>query len=183
MKLFKQKLWLEQNVRYADGVANRAALGNTNLLDAVEVAKLRTDLVNNSAEMIGAGYVAIAHPNPLYDLRTETWTGNWLEVNKYVTPEKIFRGEVGMLSGIRFVESAFVKTFASTVTVYPTLVIGDGAYGVSEIGGVKTFTALPKSAENDPLAQRGYAGVKIDFAAKRLQEDAMTRLETGTAFA
>ena len=171
------------NVRYAGGAASRALLTVSNVLNAVEVAKIRTDLVTNSADPIGAGFVAISHPNPLFDLRTETGTGNWLEVNKYVTPEKIFRGEVGMLSGIRFVESAHVKTFASTVTVYPTLVMGEGAYGVTEIGGTKTYTSLPKSSENDPLAQRGYTGAKLDFAAKRLQEDAMIRFESGTSFA
>lgn len=170
------------NVRYADWAANRAALANTNLLDASDVAKIRTDLVNNSADTIDWGYVALTHPNPLYDLRTETGTGNWLEVNKYVTPEKIFRWEVWMLSGIRFIESNHVQTFASTVTVYPTLVLGEGAYWVTELHKTKTFTSLPKSSENDPLAQRGYTWVKADFVAKRLQEDAMIRFESWTAF-
>jgi len=170
------------NVRYADWALNRAALTTSNVLDAVEVAKLRTDLVNNSAEPIWAGYVAISHPNPLYDLRTETGTGNWLEVNKYVTPEKIFRWEVWMLSNIRFVESPHVKTFASGTTVYPVLALWEGAYGVTELHGVKTYTSLPKSSENDPLAQRGYTGAKADFVAKRLQEDAMVRLEVWTSF-
>lgn len=127
-------------------------------------------------------YVAIAHPNVIYDLRAETGVGSWLDSNKYVTPEKIFKWEVGALNGVRFVESSNVKTFASTVTVYPTLFLGRGAYGISECQTLQTYITPRTASDSDPLAQRQKIGSKIAFSAKRLQEDAMVRVESATSF-
>ena len=123
--------------------------------------------------------VAIAHPNTIYDLRAETGTGNWLEVNKYVVPEKIFMGEIGALNKVRVVMSANVQTFSSTTTVYPTLVMGRGGYGVSESHTLQTYITPRVASDSDPLAQRQKIGAKLAFSAKRLQEDSLVRIESG----
>src|SRR5690606_25535569 len=100
---------------------------------------LTADLLNRASALLdsknamrfeGGGYVATIHPYQMYDLRKETGTGNWLEVNKYVTPDKIFKGEIGMLSNCRVIVCPNIQTFSSSVTVYPALVFGRGAYGV-----------------------------------------------------
>lgn len=172
------------NVRYADGVANRAGIGASNVFEADEINKAQTQLKNQNAPAFeGNMYVAIAHPNVIFDLRADTAAGSWLEANKYVTNDKIFKGEVGSLNGVRFVESTNVKTFASTVTVYPTLFLGRGAYGISECQTLQTYITPKVASDSDPLAQRQKIGAKIAFSAKRLQEDAMVRVESATSFA
>jgi N4-gp56 family major capsid protein len=123
--------------------------------------------------------MAYAHPYQIYDLRSETGTGNWLEVNKYVTPEKIFRGEIGMLSNIRIVMAPFIQKFSSTVDVYPCLVLGRGAYGVGNFQILQTYITPAVASDSDPLAQRCKVGAKIAFGTKRLQGNAMLRIETG----
>ena len=171
------------NVRYADGVANRAALGASNTFAADEINKAQTQLKNQNAPTFDNMFVAIAHPNVIYDLRAETASGSWLDSSKYVTPDKIFKGEIGSLNGVRFVESSNVKTFTSTVTVYPTLFLGRGAYGISECQSLTTYITPRASSDSDPLAQRQKIGAKIAFSAKRLQENAMVRVESATSFA
>jgi len=55
--------------------------------------------------------------------------------------------------------------------------MGAGAYGVAEWSSLESIYQ-PLGSGNDPLKQRATVGAKVDFAAKRLQEDAMVRLET-----
>lgn len=157
----------------------RTALAATDVLTAAMLNKANTLLETRYAPKIDGYYVGYAHPYQIYDLRSETGTGNWLEVNKYVTPDKIFRGEIGMLSNIRIVMAPFIQKFTSTVDVYPCLVLGKGAYGVGTFQSLQTYITPAVASDSDPLAQRRKVGAKVAFVAKRLQEASMIRLETG----
>ncbi|MBR5768531.1 MAG: N4-gp56 family major capsid protein [Clostridia bacterium] len=69
--------------------------------------------------------------------------------------------------------------------VYSTLIIGDNAYGVTEIegGGLKHITKqLGSAGSGDPLNQRATVGWKATKAAKRLVEEYMVRVETTSTF-
>jgi N4-gp56 family major capsid protein len=166
------------NVLYGGSATARTGLGASDKITAALFNKARAYLDGKNANKMDGGFVAFIHPFVAYDLRAETGTGNWLEVNKYVTNEKILKGEIGMLNGIRVVIAPNVKTFASTVTVYPTLVVGDGAYGVADFQAMRTYIVPATPSDSDPLAQRTKVGAKVTFAAKRLQEDCMVRIET-----
>lgn len=79
--------------------------------------------------------------------------------------EKIFPGEAGR-------EGA---------AVYATMVLGAGAYGVSEItGGGLQHIVKQLGAGADPLNQRSSIGWKATKVAKRLVEENMIRIETGS---
>jgi N4-gp56 family major capsid protein len=84
---------------------------------------------------------------------------------------------------VRIVTSSNVGTFTSTVTVYPTLVLGRGAYGVPSLNSLQTFITPRTASDSDPLAQRVKVGAKVAFVAKILQEQAMCRIESATSFA
>lgn len=167
------------NVIYGGGKSARTALAATDVLTAVLLNKANTLMEARYAPKIDGYYVAYAHPYQIYDLRTESGVGNWLEVNKYATPDKIFRGEIGMLSNVRIVMAPFIQKFSSTVDVYPCLVLGKGAYGVGTFQSLQTYITPAVSSDSDPLAQRRKVGAKVAFGTKRLQEDAMLRIETG----
>lgn len=167
------------NVYYGGAAGNRAALAATDVLTTTMLNKASAKLENGDAPKIDGYFVAVIHPFQLYDLRASTSAGGWLDVNKYVTPEKVFKGEIGALFGVRVVVSSHVQTFASTVTVYPALVFGKGAYGVGSFQTMKVYVTPAVASDSDPLAQRRKVGAKVGFAAKRLQETAMVRLETG----
>jgi len=169
------------NVIYADPANNsaRTDLAATDVLTAQLLNRSNAFLMNKNAPTFDGSYVAVAHPYQIFDLRSETGTGNWLDVNKYVTADKIFKGEIGMLNGVRVVQSQNVQTFSSTVTVYPCLVLGSGAYGVTEWQSLKVYTTPMVASDSDPLAQRMKVGAKMAFATTILQQNAMVRVETG----
>ena len=167
------------NVLYGGTKTARTALAATDVLTASLLNRASAKLESFYAPKIDGFYVCYIHSFQLYDLRNEAGVGNWLEVNKYVTPEKIFKGEIGMLNGIRVILAPFIQTFASTVTVYPALVVGAGAYGVAEFQTLRTYVTPAVSSDSDPLAQRRKVGAKLAFGTKILQQQAMIRLETG----
>jgi N4-gp56 family major capsid protein len=167
------------HVIYGGTAASRTALANTDILTAGKLTIASALLDARFAKKIGGYFVAYAHPYAIYDLRTETGTGNWLEVSKYAAPEKIFKGEIGMIAGIRMVMAPFIKPFSSTVTVYPTLVVGADAYGVSNFQALKSYVTPATPSDSDPLAQRRKVGSKVAFATTILEQDNMIRIETG----
>lgn len=167
------------NVAYGGTAANRAALAATDVLTSTLLNRANAKLQSLSAPMIDGFYVAIIHPFQLYDLRRDTSAGSWLDVHKYTTPDRLYKGEIGALFGTRIVVSPNVDTFASSVTVYPALVLGKEAYGVGSFQTLQVMYTPATASDSDPLAQRRKVGAKIAFGTSILQQDAMMRLETG----
>ena len=166
------------NVLYSDVSSNsaRTDIAVTDLMTGTLLAKAHTKLASVDAPTIDGYYVGVAHPFVLGDLKIQS-SGAYIEFNKYATPDKLFKGEIGALYGVRLVSSSNVQTFTSTTTVYPTLVMGAGAYGVTEWSSLESIYK-PLGSGADALNQVASVGAKIDFSAKRLQENAMVRLET-----
>ena len=180
------------NVQYAEGqVESRNALvggkadGNHYLtVDAIRKA-VRT-LKRMNAETINGSYVGIIHPDTAYDLMSDP---KWINVKTYSDPEGIYQGEIGKIENVRFVESSEAKIFekagAENVDVYATLIIGDNAYGTTDIagGGLQHIVKqLGSAGTADPLNQRATAGWKATKAAVRLVEPYMVRIETASSF-
>lgn len=73
------------------------------------VYKAAAQLKSMNANTIDGSYVAIIHPYTAYDLmRSE----EWIDVNKYATPENIFKGELGKIGQVRFIETTEAKVIA-----------------------------------------------------------------------
>lgn len=165
------------NVQYAGSGNNaRADLASTDYLTGANLRNAHTKLASRDAPTIGGYYLGVAHPFVIGDLQGES-NGAWIEFSKYTTPDKLFKGEIGALYGVRLTSCSNVQTFTSTTTVYPTLVMGAGAYGVTEWSSLETIYK-PLGSGADPLNQVASVGAKVDFSAKRLQEDAMVRIES-----
>lgn len=167
------------HVIYGGTAAARTALANGDVLTAALLNKASTLLDSRFAKKIGGFYIGYAHPYAIWDLRNESGSGNWLEVHKYAAPENIFKGEIGMLSGIRVVMAPFIQAFTSTTTVYPTLVVGADAYGVATFQSLKSYVTPAAPSDSDPLAQRRKVGAKVAFSSIILEQDNMVRIETG----
>lgn len=171
------------NVVYSWNATSRATIDAACTLKGKDLIKAFTTLDAKNAPKIDGYYVAIVHPHVIFDLKQETSVTWFIETNKYVMPEKMIKWEIWALNGIRLVTSSNVKTFASTVTVYPTLVIGKWAYWVPTLNTLQTFITPRAASDSDPLAQRVKVWAKVAFVAKRLQENAMLRIESATSFA
>ena len=169
------------NVIYSDVSVNaaRTDIATTDLITSSVIRKAVVKLRSLDAPTVDWTYfLAVLHPFVEWDLRAET---NWayVEFSKYTTPDKLFKWEIWALHWCRFVISSNVQTFDSTTTVYPTLVMWKKAYWVADWSSMEMiYKSLWSAWSSDPLNQRASVWAKVDFAAKRLQENAMVRIET-----
>lgn len=168
------------NVLYAWTATDRASIWASDKMVWTDLAKISTTLEARNARKFDWWYVAIMHPNVYHSLKTDWTTGGFIDSSKYATPENIFKWEVGMLWGIRIVVSSNVKTFSSTVTVYPTYIIWQDAYWVAELQSLQTYITGWTATDSDPIAQRVKVGAKIGFNSIILQEDALERFESAS---
>lgn len=138
-----------------------------------------------NADTIGDSYVAIIHPYAAYDLKSNK---EFIEIAKYANPEAVFKGEIGKLGNIRFVETSEAKiwkdsTCPSGKAVFCTLVLGAHAYGVTELeGGGLEHIVKQLGYGDDPLNQRASIGWKGLKAAERLVEQYMIRIESLSSY-
>ena len=70
---------------------------------------------------------------------------------------------------------------ADGITVYPTYILGRGAYGQVELKGVE-HTYLDEADKSDPLNQLLTAGWKVFYGSLILNNTFMARIESGSAF-
>lgn len=178
------------NVIFAGGKEARGDLDGTSLLTVDDIKKAVRLLKNQNAEQINGSWVGIIHPDIAYDLTNDP---AWKDVKTYSDPSDIYEGEIGKLFGVRFVETTEAKIWAKGKTgnengqraVYSTLILGDNAYGVTEIsgGGLQHIVKqLGSAGTGDPLDQRATAGWKATKVAERLVENYMVRIESASTF-
>lgn len=177
------------NVQYSGGRTSRAAITATDVLTVDDVKKAVRFLETQDAPKINGAYVGIIHPYAKYDLMKDP---DWKYPHQYVDTENIYKNEIGELYGVRFVQSSRAKVFAAAgatpqggtkgVDVYATLILGDDAYGVTEIegGGLQHIVKpLGSAGTADPLNQRSTVGWKATKVAKLLVPQYMVRIESG----
>ena len=192
--LTREVLAAGTNVIYADhgkdGNDEPSDLGADDVLTVQDIKRAVTFLKrNNTQPLQGGDFVAIVHPDTVYDLWNDS---KWEEASKYAGSTQIFNGEVGRLYGVRFVETTEAKVWpandahGNTVDCYATLVLGADAFGVTSInnGGIETITKqLGSGGTADPLNQRATIGWKLNKVAKILANEFMVRIEHATAYA
>ena len=173
----------------ADGtetaVTSRKALDKSCTLTPKLFFQAAAQLGAMNADPIGDSYVAIIHPYAAYDLKT---CKEFMEVHKYADPDTMFRGEIGKLGNIRFIETSEAKiwkddTCPAGLAVFGTLVLGAHAYGVTELeGGGLEHIVKQLGYGDDPLNQRASVGWKGMRAAERLVEQYMVRIESVSSY-
>ena len=169
------------SVAYAGGKTSRAALTAADVLTPEVVAKAATWLKKNKAPKIDGSYVAIIHPSVAFDLRNSE---EWKEFHKYNDVAPIFKGEIGMLHGVRFVECNEAKVWKEgSVATYATLFLGKDAFGILDPEG-EGMEMIIKTREQigGPLNQFSTIGYKFCHGAKILYQERMLRVETGSSY-
>ena len=91
-------------------------------------------LKNQNAEKINGSYACIIHPDCAYDLTNDP---NWKSPHQYADTKELYEGEIGMIEGVRFVESTEAKVFHAPDLCAQSRVIHmrDNGYTSSEIVG------------------------------------------------
>ncbi len=162
-------------------VGDRTQLDETCVLTVKVVQKVVAKLKGQNAPKINGSYVAIIHPYNSYQLMRDP---EWKYPHQYKDTTNLYEGEIGMIAGVRFVETTEAKVWrnaADTHAIFSTLFIGEGAYGVTEItgGGLQTIIKQKGSAGTaDPLDQRSSVGWKAIKTAELLIPSYLVRVES-----
>lgn len=174
-------------VQRVNNRGSRTAITSSDKLTVDDIKKAVRQLKVMNAPKIDGAYVAIIHPDCAYDLMNDN---EWKYPHQYQDTKNIYEGEIGMIAGVRFVETTEAKVWegagASSANVYSTLILGANAYGVTEVtgGGLQHIVKqLGSSGTADPLNQRATAGWKATKVAERLVEQYMVRIESASSFA
>lgn len=164
-------------------VTTRANLDGTAVLTVKMIEKAVAKLRKHNAKTVdGTYYVGVIHPYAAFQLMQDD---KWTDAAKYGAPDQLFKGEIGRIGGVRFLQSSEAKiwndsTTASNTAVYGTIIFAANAFGVVDLAGkgIETIVKQRGSAGSaDPLDQRSTVGWKAMHAAKRLTEEFMVRIE------
>ena len=128
-------------------VTSRADITADCKMRVKDVFKAAAELKAVNAPKINGSYVAIIHPYVAYDLMQDA-AEQWIGIQKYADPDKILRGEIGTLGGVRFVESTEAK-------VYGPAEIADGFSRFTVKTAVSSSTT--SVVVNEPLTAKTFA--------------------------
>lgn len=179
-------------VAYADKVVEGVVTQVTAASGITENSKLTVDTVRkmvaimkrmNIKPVSGKDYVMFIHPDQWYDLTSDP---KWEEMHKYTDNTPLKDGEIGRISGCRFVETTTVlvtKDGASGVGVYHSIMLGADAVDQIKManGGVNTIAkGLGSGGTADPLNQRATVGWKMFYGSSVKDPLAVIELMTGS---
>jgi N4-gp56 family major capsid protein len=160
---------------------------------AKKITKILGGSVNYATKPIEAAYIGIGHTDISPDIRamagftpvaaygsrmplSEYEFGSVEEVRYILTPDLAPFADAGGAAG-----GNFLSTTGANADVYPVLIFGEDAFGVVPLKGQSSMapTVLNPGtpSKSDPLGQRGFVGWKTWFAAVRLNETWLSRLE------
>jgi N4-gp56 family major capsid protein len=189
--LTRDELVTGSNIYYGGDATSRVTLAagdiiTTTLLDkAILGLKLNdapkiTKMVNPSTfigtQSVREAYVCIVHPTIGQTIQGLT---GFIDVKDYGSTMTAMSEEIGAYKDIRFIESTNAKIFedagVSNEDVYPLLVLGQEAYGRTQVSGEELKTV--RKASVDALDQRNTIGWKGTFVGKILDNRALYRIE------
>ena len=128
------------NQLYGNGVANAASLvAGSSVFNTQTVKNAAESLATNNAPKIdGQYYICIAHPHQLRQIRDDS---AWINAHSYVGIENIYKGEVGMYEGVRFVETTQMPVYSAAqslanfgvnVPTWESVIFGENSFGWAE---------------------------------------------------
>lgn len=179
-------------VQYASTAGARLSVGSGMYLTLAELRKAKRTLTRLNAKPMraeGGKYVVIAHPDSLYDLEGDSNVVTaWQNAGERGDANQIFDVAFSDLPfGFRLYVTSLARIFASLgfsgADVYATMVLAEEAYGTVKLESMPARIIrkeLGSAGANDPLDQVGTVGWKAAWAAVRLNESNLLRIEHTT---
>jgi N4-gp56 family major capsid protein len=153
----------------ANAVAAVSAIAASDVFDADEVRRAVRELKKEKAYRYSDGYfLGKISPETSYDLMGDN---TWVNAKTYSDVGDLYKGELGKLHGVRFLETTNPKTTSSTVTVYHNFIHGREAFGITDLEGdeKKIYVKTPGAQSTDNPIDRFYTvGWAMTFAPKVL---------------
>ena len=174
----------------------RAIVRNLKSNRGKPVTQIMSSSVNYATQSVEGGYIAFCHTDCEADVRD---LPGFTHLADYGSRKPLCPEEIGSVESIRFImtplltpaassgaavgSTGMVSTDATSVDVYPIVVIAKGAYGLVPLKGAKAIVPSVLNpgtpSKSDPLGQVGFVGWKAYFASLILNQTWMARLEVG----
>ncbi len=160
-------------VIYAGGKTTRSGLAAGDTCTQTEMGRAYKMLASANAAGLrpfeGKYYVAVIHPQVEADLMAATGSGSWMDAGRYTSVDELLAGALGDFRGIRYLRSAWVNYFNSTVGVFPTTVLGDESFGWGFFQPpTPIIVSTPDS--NNPLNLFTSIGGKVTLGVTRFED-------------
>lgn len=172
------------NVFYGGAATSRVTVAAGSTITANNIRRARARLAGrNTPPPPGSPmYMAYIHPDVSYDLQAESGQQAWSAPHVYVDTAEIYSGELGALSGVRFVENANSPLFVNagvgaTVDVYATLFCGRQALGEA-VGEAQHVVISGPFDDLQRFVSFGWYGM---LGYGRIRENSLDRLETSSS--
>lgn len=181
-ELTRNELFTGATVQFAGAKAALTDLSASNTLSAAEIRKaVRTLKGNKARKYQGRGsWICKTGPFPAYDLMGDT---TWVNATTYSNnADLIYKGEIGLLYGTRFLESPNQKTEASTVTVYSNFIHGSDAFGCIDLEGDKPQLFIIPNTNIDsgnPAGRFSTVAWAATYVCKTLNATWLLNIKTG----
>lgn len=154
---------------YPSNLTADTSLTASNQLGYADLVEIEASLAANGARPFDGGeYVAVLSPQVYAAIQKDP---DWKAAHQLVQPEAIYRGEVGVLSGLRVVRSNSPSFAGTTQTgtgqatpVYTSFVIARFAYQIADLQNLRVNVVAP-GGQSDPLQQNRKIGYKFAFKA------------------
>jgi len=165
----------------ASGVVARNSLVAANTITVADLRKAKRNLERFAAQPHTKDrYVAVAHPDVIYDLEGDSnWTNAHIYTEKGI--DAVYNGEAGELYGTRFIMSqkapVLTNSGSANAEVYQTFIMGKDFFGVSDLQNLTTYVDSP--SPRSALRLYSDIGWKASFATKVLNDSFGIRYESG----
>lgn len=184
-QLIREKgLALSNTDQLAASSAALTDVGTTDVLSAAEVRKaVRTLKVNKAMRYKDGYFLAKLGPYSSYDLMGDT---TWVNAHTYKDGAELYKGELGKLHGVRFIETTNGKETnnggTSNADIMHTFVHGAEAFGVTDLNGdeKKVYVKTPSANSTDnPVDRFSTVGWAMTTAALALVSDWIIEIKHG----
>lgn len=172
----------------------RAATRELKAMHCKKITKRLSASPNFGTEAVNGSYIAVSHSNMERDFREMT---SFVPIERYASGGAIHENEIGKVEEVRVILTPHLEPFfgagdttltgvlnnGTRVDVYPVVIFGEEAFGVASLKGMDSANISvmnPKmgASYEDPLGQRGFVSWKFWFAAVRLNENWMIKIES-----
>lgn len=164
--------WVDPLILANTPSAALASVGTTlNPMTAAALRKGVQTLKAKNVQPLDKGYFAfLCHTNTAMKLIADSAI---TDLYKYTDPENLKKGIVGMYANALIVENnnVLVTTATTSCNAYFSVLLGRGALGVTDLGGLKTYTEK-SGGTSDPIHQLATFGWKAQRAVAQLNSSA-----------
>lgn len=184
-QLIREKGLLASNTdQLAGSSAALTDVGTTDVLSAAEVRKAVRTLKANKAMRYDDGYfLGKTSPYAAYDLMGDSV---WVNAHTYKDGENLYKGELGRLHGVRFVETTNWKETAnggtSNADIIHSFIHAKNAFGVTDLEGdaKKVYAKTPGPGDtSNPVDRFSTVGWAMTMSAVGLVSDWIIEIKSG----